>query len=194
MNAMTARKPIAARLSECWHIATVGPRKEDIAVADMAKHGIEAYHPKKARWKTSARAKRRVESPIVPGYVFFRLNDPEDEERLEAIDGVTGFLRIGRVLAAIPPEVDDQGEVFHWVTRTREEEARGDFDTTIDRSPAIDPGMRVRILAGAFAEMIGVVVSLSGKGSVRLELEAKGHLNRYPVTIGKLDVAVEDAA
>ena len=185
---------IATPLAKCWHIAVVAPRKEGVVVSDMKLHGVEAYYPKRGFWKQfSGGRKERAERPIVPGYVFFRLDHPGHEERLTGIDGLVSCLRVGRALAAIPRETEGD-QSFHWVERTREQEKKGEFDTTIDRSPKANPGDIVRIVAGAFADRMAVVLKAVNKKEWRIEVVTEGNLKGVRATVGKLDVALPDVA
>lgn len=180
-----------------WHVATVSSRREASAVHDMQAIGIEAYYPKQARWKRTAKGKRRVEFPVIPGggYVFFQLNEAEEEQYIDTCDGVTGVLTCGltekgdRKLAVIPDTAEG-----NWVDRTREAEERGDFDATIDRSVKLKAGDRVKIVAGAFAGMLASITKAT-KREFRVEVDGVGKLKGHKVTLAKADVAdVKEAA
>lgn len=169
-----------------WHVACTAPRKEASAVHDMQAIGIEAYFPQKVRFKQLRNRMVHVASPIIPGYVFFKLNEPEEQQYIDTCDGVTGVLTCGftpegdRKLAAIPP-MEDGSE---WVETIRAEEARGDFDSTVDRSIKAKPGDRIRIVTGAFADRMAVILRAANKREWKVELETKGPAFP-PVTIEK---------
>lgn len=156
-----------------WHVATVSSRKEPSAVHDLTAIGIEAYYPQKTRWKQLQLRKVPVTSPIIPGYVFFRLNEPDEQRYIDTCDGVTGVLTCGftpegdRKLARIPAD---------WVEGIREEERRGEFDSTIDRSTKAKPGDRVRIIVGDFAERIAIIQRAANKREWTVEVETTGSL------------------
>lgn len=179
-----------------WHVATVSSRKEASAVHDMQAIGIEAYFPQKVRWKQLQLRKVPVKSPIIPGYVFFRLNEPEEQQYIDTCDGVTGVLTMGftpqgdRKLAKIPPMEDGT----EWVENVRAEEARGDFDSTIDRSTKAKPGDRIRIVTGAFADRMAVILRAANKREWKVEVETTGPL-KPRTTVSKRGVeTLEEAA
>lgn len=166
-----------------WHVATVSARKEPSAVHDLTTIGIEAYYPKEAGWKRTAKGRRRVEQPIIPGYVFFRLNEPEEQQYIDTCDGVTGVLTAGR---------HDNGDrklavIVGWVEETREIERRGDFDRTIDRTVKAKVGDLIRITQGSFAGYLASVTSAS-KREFKVEIAATGRMKGLKISVEKSGV------
>lgn len=178
-----------------WHVATVSSRREASAVHDMQAIGIEAYYPQKVRKKQLRNRMVHVASPIIPGYVFFKLNEPDEQQYIDTCDGVTGVLTCGftpegdRKLAVIPP-MEDGSE---WVETIRAEEARGDFDSTIDRSIKAKPGDRIRIVTGAFADRMAVILRAANKREWKVEVETTGKLWQ-PATVDKREVEIVEKA
>lgn len=170
-----------------WHVATTKSGKEAAAVHDMLAIGLDAYFPQKTRWKQLQLRKVPVKSPIIPGYVFFRLNDPEEAQYISTCDGVTGVLTCGftpegdRKLAALPPE-EDGGE---WVERIRAEEERGDYDSTIDRRPQVKPGDLVRIVVGSFADHLATIRRAANKREWDVVIQGAGKMQGHKVTVAK---------
>jgi transcription antitermination factor NusG len=157
----------------------------------MQTIGLDAYYPQKARWKITQTAKRRVLLPIIPGYVFFRLNEPDEQRYIDTCDGVTGVLTMG-----FTPEGDRKLACIGggWVESIRADEARGEFDSTIDRTTKCKPGDRVRIVVGDFAERIAVIRKEHNKREWRVEVETSGSLWTR-TTISKAGVEpLEEAA
>jgi transcription antitermination factor NusG len=156
-----------------WHVATVSSRKEASAVHDLTTIGIEAYYPIKVRWRQISNRKVHHASPIIPGYVFFKLNEPDEQRYIDTCDGVTGVLTMG-----FTPEGDRKlaGIGGGWVESIRDQERRGEFDSTIDRSTKAKPGDRVRIIVGDFAERIAIIQRAANKREWTVEVETTGSL------------------
>lgn len=173
-----------------WHVCTVASRKEAGAVHDLTAIGIEAYYPQKVRNRQVGHRLVPTASPILPGYVFFRLNEPDEEQYIHTCDGVTGVLTCGYT-----PQGDRKLAIIGggWVESIREQEARGDFDTTIDRTPKAKPGDLVRIVVGAFSERMAIIRRQANKGAWKVELVTTGPA-LPPVTVSKAGVRVEEAA
>jgi transcription antitermination factor NusG len=174
-----------------WHVAVTKSGKEPAAVHDMMAIGIEAYYPQKVRWKQLQLRKVPVSSPIIPGYVFFRLNEPDEQRYIDTCDGVTGVLTMG-----FTPQGDRKLACIGggWVESIREQEQRGDFDSTIDRSTKAKPGDRIRIVTGAFADRMAVILRAANKREWKVEVETTGPL-KPRTTVSKAEVeSLEEAA
>jgi transcription antitermination factor NusG len=174
-----------------WHVAVVRSGKEAGATHDLLTIGIEAYYPQKVRWKQLQLRKVPVSSPIIPGYVFFRLNEPDEQRYIDTCDGVTGVLTMG-----FTPQGDRKLACIGggWVESIREQEARGDFDSTIDRSVKAKPGDRIRIVTGAFADRMAVILRAANKREWKVEVETTGPL-KPRTTVSKAEVeSLEEAA
>jgi transcription antitermination factor NusG len=158
-----------------WHVCTVASRKEASAVHDLEKLEIDAYCPMQARWQRIGNHRRRLTSPMVPGYVFVQIETPQQMAQVEAVDGLIDFLRIwrqrGGEFVNIPAEVEDSG----WIWETRAREKAGDFDLTIDRSPQLakEAGEAVKIVGGMFKGQLGKLISWGNKKS-RVEVAIFG--------------------
>lgn len=166
-----------------WHVLTCASRKEASAVHDLTAIGIEAYYPKEAGWKRTAKGRRRIEHPIIPGYVFFRLNEPEEQQYVDTCDGVTGVLTAGR---------HENGDrklaiIVGWVEATRDAERRGDFDRTIDRSVKAKVGDLIRITQGSFAGYLASVTA-SSKREFKVEIAATGRMKGLKISVEKSGV------
>lgn len=166
-----------------WHVATTRSGKEASATDDLKTIGIEAYYPKQAGWKRTAKGRRRIESPIIPGYVFFRLNEPDEEQYVHTCDGVLDVLTSG---------VTEKGDrkpaiIVGWVEATRTAEERGDFDRTIDRSVKAKVGDLIRITQGSFAGYLASVTSAS-KTEFKVEIAPAGRAQGIKITLEKTGV------
>lgn len=173
-----------------WHVAVVRSGKEPSATHDLLALGIEAYYPQKVRWRQLQNRKVPQASPMLPGYVFFKLKEPDEQRHLDTCDGVTGVLTMG-----FTPEGDRKLACIGggWVEDIREQEARGEFNSTIDRSTKAKPGDRVRIVTGALADRMAVIRRETNKGFWKADLETTGR-PLPPITVSKGNVEMEEAA
>jgi transcriptional antiterminator RfaH len=133
----------AAEGDERWWVLHTRPRAEKALARQLLAHQLPFFLPVYHRqW----RSKGRLQSsylPLFPGYVFLR----GDHE-------VRGAALTTNLIANVLP-VTDQGRLYADLTRVNHLIASGSALTPEDR---IEPGMPVRITAGAFAGLDGKVL------------------------------------
>lgn len=75
-----------------WFIARVNPRCELRVLAGLMEREIPAYTPCETRFRGRAERKRKVQSPLLVGYVFFLLTPQHSFWEVRRIDGVHSVL------------------------------------------------------------------------------------------------------
>lgn len=153
------------------------PRMERRARFELEALGLEVYLPVEVTWrkvpaKLVTRAKRgtlkeRVETPLMPGYLFVRLRD--EFAKVRAIHAVNGFVSVCGDPAPIPDKA---------IAALREVEAAVNA-AHADPSPTFKPDDKVKIRSGPFSGFIAKVISETGEGRVRVLFESgllKGEL------------------
>lgn len=72
-----------------WYAVRTATRQERKALAGLTEHGVTVFLPMQARWGVEgwAKTKARVESPLLPGYLFALIGEDQIRQVLE-IDGV----------------------------------------------------------------------------------------------------------
>jgi len=118
-----------------------------------------------------ARKLRTVKTALFPRYLFIRLD--VDRDRWRSVNGTPGVTRL--VTTYDRPEPVPEGIVEAFLeARAPTGVVRVDY--------GLEPGQKVRVLAGPFADAIGSLERLDDNGRVRVLLEIMGrqvpaHLN-----------------
>lgn len=148
-----------------WFCLRAQPRREQLAAQQlMARVGAEVFSP---RIRVTRREKsglvRHIVEALFPGYVFAKFRYPEQVRHVLSTQGVVGLVTVGDR----PPQVDEQIITF---LREQVEVASADSGT-----PAIAEGDWVRVVAGAFRNTEGRVLSVDPQTErVRLLLRILG--------------------
>ena len=145
-------------------MAETQPRKEPFAAAQLARQDFEYFLPRYRKVRRHARKIDTVLAPLFAGYIFVRFD--REQANWRSINGTLGVRRLicgeGGMLKSMP-----DGVVGQLQARCPD----GIFETAID---ALNPGDRVRITAGPFAELIAEVRSRDERGRVALLLDILG--------------------
>jgi transcriptional antiterminator RfaH len=154
------------------------PRRERVAAANLDNQGFRSFLP--MQWATHRHARKfRTELvPVFAGYVFLSLD--VETQRWRSVNGTLGVSRLisdGRAPLAIAPGVVE--------TLMLSSDARG---ALVFREP-LGVGDRVRLLAGPFADSLGVLQRLDGAGRVQLMLDLIGGAVRVSAPLEMVAVA-----
>lgn len=146
-----------------WFAVHTLPRREFGAAKQLEFQGYRPFLP--LHWKTvrHARRFRTIKSPFFPRYLFLRLNLTRD--RWRSVNGTFGVSRL--VMAGERPMPVPHGVV----------EALGaitDASGILSFSSLMQPGQKVRILTGPFAERIGELRHADDKNRVQILLDVMG--------------------
>jgi len=144
-----------------WYCAQTQPRREILASRHLAAQGFRAFLPQIAKTVRHARKVQTVRAALFPRYLFVAL-DP-DQDRWRPVNGTIG---VSRLLTAngFPTAVPD-GVVEALL-------ACQDPAGTVRFS--FEEGQAVRVVAGPFSDMIGLIERLDGNGRVRVLLDIMG--------------------
>ena len=136
-----------------WYVAAVKPGCEDAAERHLARQGFESFTPRCR--KTVRHARRLIERhvPLFPGYVFVAFDIADCPWRsVNGTFGVRSLVMAGERPTPVPP-----GLVEHFIEMT---------DSSGLMAAELRPGQRVEILSGPFAQLVGTIERLDGKGRV----------------------------
>jgi transcription antitermination factor NusG len=152
------------RDGERWFVAQTLRHREQLACLHLGAQGFRSFLPRFHKTVRHARSLREVIAPVFPGYIFIVLNPERD--RWRSINGTFGVARLVSahqrrpipvptgVVEALVASVDELGLV------------------RFDRG--LKPGQPVRVVAGPFAEVLGVLQRLDAKGRVQVLLNIMG--------------------
>ena len=152
-----------------WYAVHVRPRAERIASVNLERQRFRTFLPVRIKTTRHARQFRTGLAPVFPGYVFVALDPARD--RWRSINGTHGVVSL--VMAGNWPIPVPQGIVETLLLLSS---GRGMGHAGND----LKLGQRVRMLAGPFAEMIGMLERLDDRGRVRVLLDMMG--TRVPVS------------
>ena len=111
-----------------WYIGRVNPKCEARAKAGFDALRIPAYYPQETRYRGRGAGRRKVNLPILVGYVFFQLQPGRSFWEVRRIDGIKAVV-FGQNGAPAP--------VAHTeVARFARKEAEGRYDHTRDAKEA----------------------------------------------------------
>lgn len=147
-----------------WYIGRVNPKCEARAKAGFDALRIPAYYPQETRYRGRGATRRKVNKPILVGYMFFQLKPGRSFWEVRRIDGVKAVV-FGQNDAPAPVPHDEVARFARW-------EAEGRFDYTRDAKLA---RMETGKLKANLAELQAM-----GPGGVTRILAA---LERAPVNI-----------
>lgn len=111
-----------------WYIGRVNPKCEARAKAGFDALRIPAYYPQETRYRGRGATRRRVNLPILVGYVFFQLQPERSFWEVRRIDGIK---------AVVFGQNGTPAPVAHTeVARFARKEAEGRYDHTRDAKEA----------------------------------------------------------
>ncbi|MBU3890378.1 hypothetical protein FM996_19805 [Methylosinus sporium] len=148
---------------ERWYVAHTLPRREISAQLHLGAQGFRHFLPTRLTTVRHARKLRAVYAPLFPRYLFIILDLGRD--RWRSINGTSGVA--GLVMAQDRPLAAPCGLV----------EALTSFSDAASASSSLEdlrPGQKVRLIAGPFADALGVLDRLDDAGRVGVLLDIMG--------------------
>jgi transcription antitermination factor NusG len=145
-------------LSEKWFAAYTSPRHEKVVARHLQTRQIESFLPLYTSirlWRNGCRVP--VEQPLFPGYIFVHIARREAVRVLQ-VPGVVTIVSAGREPAVLPSED---------IESLRAGLPQRQFEV----HPYLAVGETVRVIAGPFEGMIGVLVRKKNKLRVVLTIE-----------------------
>jgi transcription antitermination factor NusG len=143
----------------CWHVLHVRPRCEKKMAAYCSALPLQHYLPLRRERKKYQRRQVEIWKPLFPGYIFV-LFGPEQK---------LSILQSGQIARVL--EVKDQARFVGEIEQIRK--ALG-ADPALHACPALTTGMAVRIMAGPFQGLEGIVVKARGQSRVIINVDMIG--------------------
>ncbi len=148
-----------------WFAVHSLPHREAGAQRQLENQGFHTFLPRCLKARRHARKLENVLAPIFPRYLFVVLDLGRD--RWRSVNGTFGVARL--VTAGDRPQPAPHGVVEALIAVA---DARRLL--RFDEGGRLAVGQKVRILAGPFAEQIGLLQSLDDNGRARLLLDIMG--------------------
>ena len=149
-----------------WFAVHSLPHREAGAQQQLENQGFPTFLPRSRKIRRHARKLETVLAPVFPRYLFVALD--LDRDRWRSVNGTFGVARLV-MMAGDRPQPVPRGVVEALIAST---DGRGVL--RFDEGGRLVVGQRARILAGPFAEQIGLLQRLDGNGRVRLLLDIMG--------------------
>ncbi len=146
-----------------WFAATTLPRQEVVAAENLQAQAFEFLLPRMRVSKRHARRVIETIDPVFPGYIFVRM-DPA----VTAWRSINGTRGIGHLVMSGERPLPARKGVVETIL------ASVGPDGTIKFVDPVQPGAKVRLVAGPFANALGEVISLDARGRVHLLLSLFG--------------------
>jgi transcriptional antiterminator RfaH len=142
-----------------WYVIYSKPQKEEYAKFHLQSKGLEVFFPRLLLPETSKPRRRVV--PLFPSYLFVRLNLGSDEFYWASWSpGVSRIVSFNGQAASIEDQVIDTLRL------------RSDKQGIIPARSNLQPGQEVRISAGPFEGLLGIIQDPpSARGRVKLLLK-----------------------
>lgn len=141
-----------------WFAAYTTPRHEKVVARQFDVRNVESFLPlyrSVRRWKNGCRV--AIDQPLFPSYVFVRVRRREAVRVLQ-VPGVLSLVSTGREPAALP---NSEIEALRCGLPGR----------CFEPHPYLTTGEKVRVLSGALAGMIGVLIRKKNEFRVVLSLD-----------------------
>ena len=142
-----------------WYALYLRSRYEQKVHTQLLRKGVEAFLPLAEEVHVWSDRKKKVKAPLFPGYIFVK-TDLSNRLSIVQADGVVRFVSIRGHPSPIP---DNQIEWIRVVTGHPEQ---------VRREAYLSLGKRVRVVAGPFKGIEGLIVEVKGSTRVVIALEA----------------------
>jgi transcription antitermination factor NusG len=146
-----------------WFVIQTLARRESVASFQLEAQGFRIYSPRLRRTVRHARKLRETIAPLFPGYIFVVLDTKRD-----CWSSINGTFGVARLLCAQRCPIPVPTGVVEMLI------AKGDDAGLLLVDAGLRPGQSVSIVNGPFAQSLGVLERLDGKGRVRVLLTIMG--------------------
>jgi transcriptional antiterminator RfaH len=148
-----------------WYVVQTQVNSEMKAAQNLLRQGYEIYLPRYMKRRRHARKVDFVAKPLFPRYMFVAIDTATQRWRsIQSTFGVSCLVANGDDPAALP-----EGVVR--ALKAREDE-RGFVE--MDAKPKFAPGDKVRVLAGAFMDNVGLFNGMADHDRVSILLDMLG--------------------
>jgi transcriptional antiterminator RfaH len=155
-----------------WYALKASPKKEHLAAQLLGRTmEMEAFCPRLRYTKRTKRGPVKFVEALFPGYLFVRTELKDNYRRIMATGGVTGLVRYGENVPAVPDA---------FIEQLRE---RLDGDIQEEPEVVLEPGQAVTIVEGPFKDWNAVVSGLvPARDRVAILLDFLGQTLELKVT------------
>lgn len=146
-----------------WYAIYTKPRFEKKVASVLAQKQINHYLPLQTTLKQWSDRKKKVEEPLFKSYLFVEINYEIESLRVLEIAGAVKFIRIGKELATIKPEIIQAIKI-----------SLSELGDSLTTSQTINPGEQVEVIGGALRGFSGIATAYAGNQYFALKIESLG--------------------
>jgi transcriptional antiterminator RfaH len=163
-----------------WYVVQTQINAEAKAACNLVRQGFEIYLPRYLKRRSHARKIDKVAAPLFPRYMFVHIDIATQRWRsVQSTYGVSHLVLNGSDPAPVAEQVIDALKARH--------------DTSgyvkLDQRPNFAIGEKVRVLAGVFAENLGLFDGMADRDRVAILLELLGRKVRVSIEADMVAVA-----
>jgi transcriptional antiterminator RfaH len=157
---------------DTWYVVQTQVNAEAKAARNLVRQGFEIYLPRYLRRRSHARKIEKVAAPLFPRYLFVRIDMATQRWRsIQSTFGVSRLVCNGPDPAPIAQQILSS-------LKAREDESGY---VKLDQRPKFALGAKVRVLAGVFAENLGLFDGLADRDRVAILLDLLGRKVRVSI-------------
>jgi transcriptional antiterminator NusG len=161
-DSLTGISPLATAVETATWLAVWTRSRHEAAVYDqLVSKGIEAFLPTIPKWSRWKDRKKRIEWPLFPGYCFARVN-PHATLPVLTCSGVVTIISFEGRPAPIPAEEIDAVRTLVL------------SELQYDSCPLIREGMKVEVVSGPLAGVVGKLVRKGAHARLVLAVDLIG--------------------
>lgn len=148
-----------------WYVVQTQANAESKAARNLVRQGFEVYCPRYLKLRSHARKTEKIAAPLFPRYLFVRIDMATQRWRsIQSTFGVSHLVAHGS--NPVPVQCD-----FFGLLKAREDE---NGFIKLDWCPKFLLGEKVRVLAGAFADSLGLFDGSDDSDRVAILLDILG--------------------
>ena len=155
-----------------WYVVQTQVNAEAKAVRNLVRQGFEVYLPRYLKLRSHARKIEKVPVPLFPRYMFVRIDIATQRWRsVQSTFGVSRLVLNGSDPAPLAQQV---------ISCLREREDASGY-VQLDQRPKFALGAKVRVLAGVFAENLGLFDGMADRDRIAILLDLLGRKVRVSI-------------
>jgi len=163
-----------------WYVIQTHVNAETRAACNLVRQGFDVYLPRYLKRRSHARKVEKVPVPLFPRYMFVWIDTATQRWRsVQSTFGVSNLISHGA----------DPAPLAHEVIRSLKAREDGCGYVQLDQRPRIAMGAKVRVLAGVFAENLGLFDGMADRDRVAVLLDLLGRKVRVTLDADMVAVA-----
>jgi transcriptional antiterminator RfaH len=163
-----------------WYAVQTQPHAEAKASAHLNRQGFDVYLPRFVKRRRHAGRVDNVAKPLFPSYLFVAIDIAT--QRWRCVNSTVGVRRLvchGTMPAAVDTAIVEQ-------LKSRHDELGF---IKLESGPRFKPGEAVRVLDGAFSNVLGIYEGMTDRERVAILLDLLGRKVRVQINIDSVVAA-----